>query len=658
MPQPRLLSRSGDLAVEGAGLLIAVPLWLWWAVWKGGYPPSVFLAGIGYLALAVVALQLFAPRPRLDARAGWSLGALSVLCAWTLASLLWADDRGAAEIAAAREILLLGSFALPVLWPPSVRGLVVGLAVVPLVAFCGAVSALGGALADASTLVDGRLAGPTGYPNASAALMAIGILPALVLGSRRELAVPLRVISLVVAGALLGTFMLTQSRGGLAALALVLLLALLLLPGRLRLLIAVGIVAIAIGPALAPLLDVHAVAVDGGDVAASLRDAVSALLTSAAVLAALAAIYAAVDSRVEIGARTVRRSSAIVATAAGGTVLVATVALLASGPDIGGWVSERVEDFKTPDYGRLESQSTRFTGDLGSNRYDYWRVSAEIFADEPLTGSGAGNFIAPYLERRHGEKSTIYSHSIWLGSLAQLGAVGFLALVAFVILLVLALARAARRLGPRRWPVVAASLPLAYLFVHGTIDWIAVFPVLSAPALALAGAAAVAWPAKTGRAAPGRRSVSLAIGVVLGAATILAIPLLAAARLADRGATTWPQRPAGAIADLERAAELDPLSAVPYVRLGIVGIELNRPNLAHSAFNSALGRDRSAWYPEFQLGLLAAAAGHRDLALGHLKFARARNPREPEVQLALRAVRDGGSPDPRAAQERVLRRGE
>ena len=225
MPRPRLLARFGELAVEGAGLLVAVPLWVWWAVWKGGYPPAVFLVAIGYLALAAVALQLFAPRPRLGRASGWALGTLAALSAWTLASLLWADDRGAAEVARTRQILLLGSFALPVLWPPTARALVAGIAAVPLVALCGAVSALGGALADVGTLVDGRLAGPTGYANASAALMAAGILPALVLGSRRELAIPLRALSLAAAGALLGTFMLTQSRGGLGALALVLLLA-------------------------------------------------------------------------------------------------------------------------------------------------------------------------------------------------------------------------------------------------------------------------------------------------------------------------------------------------------------------------------------------------------------------------------------------------
>jgi O-antigen ligase len=654
VPRPRLLARFGELAVEGAGLLVAVPLWVWWAVWKGGYPPAVFLVAIGYLTLAAVSLYLFAPRPRLAGASAWALGALAVLSAWTLASLLWADDRGAAEVASARQVLLLASFALPALWPPTARALLAGVAAVPLVALCGAVSALGGALADAGTLVDGRLAGPTGYANASAALMAIGILPALVLGSRREVAIPLRAFSLAAAGALLGTFVLTQSRGGLGALALVLLLAFLFVPGRLRLLIPVVLVAVAAGAALDPLLEVRSVAVGGGDVEASLRDAIAALLTSTVVLAAIAAVYAAADSRIEIGAKTAHRASAAVAVALGATALFGAVALLASGPDVGGWVSDRAEDFKTPDYAQLESEPSRFTGDLGSNRYDYWRVSVDVFAEEPLTGSGAGNFIAPYLERRQGEKSTIYAHSIWLGSLAELGAAGLLALVGFVVALSVALARSARRLGPGRWIVVAAALPLAYVLVHGSFDWITAFPVVSAPALALAAAAAGVLQAGKGPPAPGRRSASLAAVLALVLATVLAAPLLVAARLSDRGVTTWPANPSRAIADLERAAGLDPLAAAPYVRLGVVAIELDRPALARRAFDSALQRDESAWYPELQLGLVAAGAGHRERALRHLEVALARNPREPEARFALRSVREGHTPDPRAVQRRVL----
>jgi O-antigen ligase len=589
--------------------------------------------------------------------AAWALAALAALSAWTLLSLLWADDRGAAEVTAARQVLLLGSFALPVVWAPTSRALVAGVAIMPLVALCGAVSALGGALADPGSLVDGRLAGPTGYPNASAALMVAGTLPALVLGSRRELPVALRTASLTAAGALLGTFVLTQSRGGLAVLAIVLGLALLVLPGRLRLLIPAALVALAVGAALGPLLEVRSAAVDGGDLEGALRAAVSALVTCVVVLAALAAVYASVDARVEIGARTVRRASIAAAAALGVAALLAVAALAASGPDVGGWVSDRVDDFKTPDYDRLESESSRFTGDLGSNRYDYWRVSADVFAERPLTGSGAGNFIAPYLERRHGEKSTIYAHSIWLGSLAELGALGFLLLAGFVVALSLALVRSARELDPARWAVVGAALPLAVVLVHGSVDWIGAFPALGAPALALAGAAASVVPGREIREEGDGGAVSLALVLALGFATLLAAPLLASARLADRGASVWPVDPTGAIADLERAAELDPLAPAPYVRLGVVAIELDRPALARRAFLSALERDPSAWYPQLQLGLLDAP-GSRSRALRRLRIARERNPREPEVRFALRAIREGKYPDPRAAQRRVLERGE
>jgi O-antigen ligase len=657
VPRASRLAPLGALALEGAGLLVALPLWLWWAAWKGGYPPSVFLAGIGYLALAAIALHLFAPRPPLRAAPAWALAALAALGAWTLLSLAWADDRGAAEVAAARQILFLGAFALPLVWPPTRRALALGVGIVPLVALCGAVTALGGALADPLSLVDGRLTGPTGYPNASAALLAAGALPALVLGSRRELPVALRAASLASAGALLGALVLTQSRGGLAVFAIVLALTLLVLPGRLRLLIPTGLVGLAVCAALGPLLDVHSVAVEGGDLDAALRDAVGALLTCVVVLAALAAVYAAIDARVEIAARTVRRASLGAAVAVAAAVLLGGVALAASGPDVGGWVSDRVEDFKTPDYNRLESESTRFTGDLGSNRYDYWRASAEIFADRPLTGSGAGNFIAPYLEVRRGEKSTIYAHSVWLEALAELGAPGFLLLAGFVVALCVGLGGSMRRLGAGRWIVVGAALPLAVALVHGTVDWIGVFPVLTAPALALAGAAASVRAGEEAHEAPGGRALPLAAIGVLGVATALALPLLASARLADRGFAEWRADPAGAIDDLERAAGLDPLSAVPDVRLGVVAIELENPFLARQAFESALERDPSAWYPEFQLGLLEAPDS-RAAALARLRVALRRNPREPEARRALREVLHGGSPNPRAAQRRVLESGE
>src|SRR5215203_485183 len=650
---PELWAGVGRTAAEGAGLLVALPLWIWWATWKGGYPPAVFLPGIGYLAIASLALCLFAPRPRLTRCSAWALGALALLTVWTVFSLVWAEDRGAAEIASARQVLLFASFALPAVWSPTTRALTIGLAALPCVALLGAITALFATLADPATLEDGRLLAPAGYTNATAALLAMGVPVSLVLFSRRELPVAARAVALAVGGALLQAFLLTQSRGGLVALGIVLLLALLLTPGRLRLLLPIGVLALAAWVGLDPLLEVRRLAVEGGDVAGALDGAIRTMVLTSLALLALGTVYAGLDTRLEIGTKTVRRLSVAVIAVVGAAVIVAVVAVASTGPAPGEWISEKVTDFKTADYAELESQPTRFTGDLGSNRYDYWRVSVDVFADHPGTGTGAGNFIAPFLERRKADKSTIYSHSIWLETLAELGAVGFLALLAFAISLVLALIRAGGRPGVPRWLVATAALPLAYLLIHGAIDWISVFPAVAAPAMALAGGAT-----GVGRFAgePSvHRRVSPAIGVAaaLVLATLLSAPLLMSARLADRAMASWRADPAAAVDDLERAAALDPLAAAPYVQLGVVGVELERPALARDAFRSALERDPSAWYPRFQLGLLAAAAGRRGAAVADVEAALERNPREPEVRQVLRKLRKGGRPDARAVQARV-----
>jgi hypothetical protein len=654
---PHPSRRDGPRAVllESVPLLAMLPLWIWWATWKGGYPPSVFLPALGYLALVAISLTIAIPRGRLSGPTLVACAAGAAFAAWTLASLLWADDKGATEVAAARQVLLLGSLAIPIVWPVSSRALTACLALVPLLALCGAASALGAALADPAGLVDGRLTDPTGYANASAALFAAAVLPAAIAASRRELHLAVRAGALATAGVSFGACLLTQSRGALLALAVTLGLAFILMSDRRRLLVALAILAIGVLPAVSPMLDVHRIAVEGGDLEAAVRHAVRVLVLDGLGLLLLGSIYAAVDRRVEVTDRASRRMSialmAVAITIAAGGVGV----LVGSGAGVGGWVSTQLEDAKTPDYSRLESEPSRFTSGLGSNRYDYWRAALSIFGEEPISGVGAENFLGPYLERRHASTAPVYAHNLWLGTLAELGLVGFIALVALLVALGAGLVRAARIPGARRWVVVAASTPFLYVLVHGSFDWITFFPVLIAPAFALAGAAAAArLPAQLETEASSPRwpaFLTICVLVVFGA---LVVPILLAARLSDRGFASWTMDPTGATSDLERAADLDPLSATPYVRLGVIAVECRRYRQAAEAFEGALGRDRSQWYPRFQLGLIAAASGHRGSALIDLRRAAALNPREPALVEARRRIRAGKAVSPRAAQHAVL----
>ena len=86
--------------------------------------------------------------------------------------------------------------------------------------------------------VGGRLAAPTGYINATAALMMMGALPSIVLASRREFPAPLRGLLLAFATAELQLALSVQSRGWLFTLPFVAIAAIALVPGRLRVTVA------------------------------------------------------------------------------------------------------------------------------------------------------------------------------------------------------------------------------------------------------------------------------------------------------------------------------------------------------------------------------------------------------------------------------------
>ncbi|MGH2744452.1 MAG: O-antigen ligase family protein, partial [Thermoleophilaceae bacterium] len=137
---------------------------------------------------------------------------------------------------------------------------------------------------------------------------------------------------------------------------------------------------------------------------------------------------------------------------------------------------------------------------VDSNRYAYWRVALGTFAAHPLHGIGSGGFVVDWLQEREVVDPTREPHSLYLGTLAELGLVGLAALLAFLG----GVAAAARRLW-RADPGLAAGpvAALAVWAVHAGIDWDWEMPAVTLVALALA-AALVAWserPAAT-RAAP------------------------------------------------------------------------------------------------------------------------------------------------------------
>ena len=61
---------------------------------------------------------------------------------------------------------------------------------------------------------------------------------------------------------------------------------------------------------------------------------------------------------------------------------------------------------------------------LGSYRYDIWRVALNEFAHHPLAGIGSRGFGPAYLRQRHSPDTPARAHSFELDALSELGIVG------------------------------------------------------------------------------------------------------------------------------------------------------------------------------------------------------------------------------------------
>ena len=81
-------------------------------------------------------------------------------------------------------------------------------------------------------------------------------------------------------------------------------------------------------------------------------------------------------------------------------------------------------------------------------RADYWRAGWDAWLENPLTGTGAGTFQYTWLEARTGVQGVKQVHNLYLEQLTETGIFAFLALLAFVAVLLAYVVRAAWRLRP------------------------------------------------------------------------------------------------------------------------------------------------------------------------------------------------------------------
>jgi tetratricopeptide (TPR) repeat protein len=108
----------------------------------------------------------------------------------------------------------------------------------------------------------------------------------------------------------------------------------------------------------------------------------------------------------------------------------------------------------------------------------------------------------------------------------------------------------------------------------------------------------------------------------------LALPWTAAVD-SKKAAEIWGASPKIAYDRLDRAADLNFLSANPYLVAGAIASRLDQPRRMRIAFDRALDRDPDNWYATLELAALDAIEGQTLSALKRLQRVSELNPREP-----------------------------
>jgi hypothetical protein len=618
----------------GAALLVALLVVAGYAVFAEGgvgQPEEAWLQiGVAIVAVSAAAAWLGAGRLRGGASPVAIAGVvlLAAYAAWAAISLAWsvAPDRTWAEFNRALAYTLVVGVALLAAGgvPRAVERVATGWLAIAVAA---AVYALGGkvlpGVLDHAEAV-ARLRAPLEYWNALGLVCVLAAPIAIRVATDRTRRPVGRCGGLLALMLLLTCLGLTYSRGGMLALAVVLVVLTAVGGARLRGLVAFALAAVAAVPALAFAWTDDRVAENfvahGDRVDAGLLLGALLLAGAGAVLAGGLALI-----RLEARARWSRTRSQLawfalaavgVAISAGGLTLMAT-----SSRGFEGSIEEAVDNFtevrrdEVYEPGRLLSTTS-------ANRWAWWREAFGAYADEPVHGWGAGSF--PVSRRLY--RATPYdvqqTHSLPLQLMAETGTVGLvLAGGALLLLFAAALARVREMTpeGRERDLAVALWAAAAAWAVHALADWDWDIPGVTVPVLLFLGVIAARAPSP--RPSGGLAEPTVGRWLALGAGCLALAAFAASAVLPawSSGRTDsalravearTPERLEDGAADAEVAADLDPLAVRPLLAAASIAEARGRELEARDHLLEAV--ERSPWSAEAWRRLTRLALGLAD----------------------------------------------
>lgn len=562
------------------------------------------------------------------------VGLIGAFTAWVALSILWSTAPANSVLEPQRAMVLLsGIGAVLVL---ARRGTQVHL-LAAVVAAATAISAysLGTRLFPGSagtfSPIDGyRLSGLVGYWNGLGIFAAMGIVLALGLASETRS----RPLKAAAAGALVvlaPTLYFTFSRGGWAGLGIGLAALLVVSPRRMRVLGA--LVVLVPLPAVAVALSARATALTHAN--SSLEEATDAGRSLAAILALL--VLAASASGLLLATLERRVRVPLLAQRAIGTTLVLALVLAAVGGIVRGGgpaalTDKAIDAFRktNPPEAEINLNDHLFTFS-GSHRFDLWRVAHSTYRTEPILGVGAGSFERYWQIDEDATLKSRDAHNVYLETLAEMGPIGLVLLLALVGAVVVI------NVGSRAEPGVAAGLgAFAAYAAHAGVDWDWELTGVTLTAFVAGSAGMVAARRRASRrvAAPARWTIAAA---TVGVGVIAALGYVGNLSLSTAQKALAEDRAADALAAARTAERWSPWSPYPPTVEGEALLLLGDADGAEESFRDAISVDDGYW--RSWLGLAVATEGaERERALDR---ARALYPRSREIYETEQRLRRG-----------------
>lgn len=546
------MNKARFLQALPVGVVAALACWESWhdsgSIAAGAAHGFLPYAVLTALILAVVVGSGATARPTKPSLVALAL--LGGLAIWAAISLTWSPVPSLARDEALLTAYYAVALALPLvgLRTAEARLAAAGLVTAVLAVFTVAVALKVGLSANATRFFPGgRLYFPITYANAQSAQFALGFWPAILFASRRAGSIAARALGLGAAVLFLSAATLAQSKGTTIGLAVSVVVVLALSRARLRLLVVLLLCLAVEAVAFQPLTEPYR-----HETLQTVHTAGLAVLIAGLGAVIVGIVYARLDNRVHVSEERHRLAGRIVGVLAAAALIAGAAAFVTAEHHPVAFVQAHWATFKHFD--PAAGGATHLTA-LGSNRYDFWRVSLIEFERHPVNGCGARCFGPAYLVLGKSNETPARAHSLPLEVLAEQGLVGFVLLLGALGTLLVLLVRGTRRLAITSTAALGA---FACWFVQASVDWTWTFPAVTVPAFLLMGLGAAAVAQRSfARPVPGATAAAC---VVL--ALIAFLPPWYAARLTnDALQGTSPNRGTS----LRWARRLDPVSTAPLI---------------------------------------------------------------------------------------------